>query len=50
MTKQHHASPQTRQPQTTVPPTVVKACPNWKPEPCGLSRDELRAIVARIMG
>ncbi|GLS21038.1 hypothetical protein GCM10007874_40550 [Labrys miyagiensis] len=24
--------------------------PNWKPEPCGLSREELRKIVAEILG
>jgi hypothetical protein len=50
MTKQHHPATQTRQPQTATPAAAVKSCPNWKPEPCGLSRDELRAIVARIMG
>lgn len=27
-----------------------KSDPNWKPEPCGLSREELRRIVAEIMG
>lgn len=33
-------------PRTSVP----KSSPNWKPEPCGLSREELRKIVAQIMG
>ncbi|MDR6873028.1 hypothetical protein J2Y55_004052 [Bosea sp. BE125] len=27
-----------------------KSDPNWKPEPCGLSRAELRKIVADILG
>ncbi|WP_139163544.1 hypothetical protein [Bosea robiniae] len=31
-------------------PSLPKSAPNWKPEPCGLSREELRRIVARIMG
>jgi len=30
--------------------TQPKSDPNWKPQPCGLSREELRAIVAEIMG
>jgi hypothetical protein len=30
--------------------SLPKSSPNWKPEPCGLSREELRKIVARIMG
>ncbi|MEZ2409067.1 hypothetical protein AB6806_19870 [Bosea sp. RCC_152_1] len=24
--------------------------PNWKPQPCGLTREELREIVAEILG
>jgi hypothetical protein len=24
--------------------------PSWKPEPCGLTREELRKIVAEILG
>ncbi len=27
-----------------------KADPAWKPQPCGLSREELRKIVAEILG
>jgi hypothetical protein len=27
-----------------------KSDPNWKPEPCGLTRAELRKIVAEILG
>jgi hypothetical protein len=30
--------------------SLPKSSPNWKPEPSGLSREELRKIVARIMG
>jgi hypothetical protein len=32
------------------PPPPPKSPPNWKPEPCGLSREELRKLVAQIMG
>ncbi len=35
---------------TTAPLSTTKADPNWKPQPCGLSRDELRRIVAEILG
>jgi hypothetical protein len=31
----------------TLPP---KSPPDWTPQPCGLSRQELREIVAQIMG
>jgi hypothetical protein len=31
-------------------PLPPKSLPNWKPEPCGLSRAELRRIVARVLG
>jgi hypothetical protein len=31
-------------------PSPPKSSPNWKPQPCGLSREELREIVAQIMG
>ena len=31
-------------------PQPPKSPPNWKPQPCGLSREELREIVAQIMG
>jgi hypothetical protein len=30
--------------------TPAKSDPNWKPQPCGLTREELRAIVAEMMG
>jgi len=31
-------------------PLPPKSLPGWKPESCGLSREELREIVAQIMG
>jgi hypothetical protein len=31
-------------------PSPAKASPGWKPQPCGLTREELREIVAQIMG
>jgi hypothetical protein len=27
-----------------------KSSPDWKPQPCGLSRSELREIVGEILG
>ncbi|HSP24530.1 MAG TPA: hypothetical protein VLQ65_05100 [Saliniramus sp.] len=27
-----------------------KAAPDWKPQPCGLTRSELRDIVGEILG
>lgn len=30
--------------------TPQKSDPNWKPQPCGLSREELRRIVEEILG
>lgn len=35
---------------STARPLPPKSAQGWKPEPCGLSREELRRIVARIMG
>jgi hypothetical protein len=40
-TAQHSAA-------TIMPP--LRAHPDWKPQPCGLSREELRKIVAEILG
>jgi hypothetical protein len=38
-------------PDTTNNTTPTqKSDPNWKPQPCGLSREELRKIVAEILG
>jgi DNA topoisomerase VI subunit B len=31
----------------TLPP---KSAPDWKPQPCGLSRQELRRIVKKMLG
>jgi hypothetical protein len=31
----------------TLPP---KSAPDWKPQPCGLSREELRRIVKKMLG
>jgi hypothetical protein len=28
----------------------AKAAANWKPQPCGFSREELRAILDEVMG
>jgi hypothetical protein len=44
-----HKKPQHLSPSASRP-SPPKSSPNWKPEPCGLSREELRRIVARIMG
>jgi hypothetical protein len=34
-------------PARTTPP---RAAPDWKPQPCGLSRQELRRIVRKMLG
>lgn len=31
----------------TMPP---RSAPDWKPQPCGLSREELRRIVRKVLG
>ncbi|MBP0582760.1 hypothetical protein J8I29_25770 [Labrys sp. LIt4] len=36
--------------KTTTVPTLPKAKRDWQPEPCGLSREELRKIVADQLG
>mgnify|MGYP001043683565 FL=1 len=49
--KIHYDHNKTQSPGPSASGTSLpKASPNWKPEPCGLSRAELRKIVARIMG
>ena len=30
--------------------TPPRSAPDWKPQPCGLSREELRRIVRNILG
>lgn len=44
---QARARPEILRKNAIVP---LRADPNWKPEPCGLSREELRRIVAEILG
>lgn len=39
-----------RLPASAMQPLRPKSIPDWKPEPCGLSRKELREIVAEILG
>lgn len=39
-----------RQVKTTNHTSPPLASPGWKPQPCGLSREELRKIVAEILG
>jgi hypothetical protein len=34
----------------TIAMTPRRAAPDWKPQPCGLSREELRKIVEEILG
>jgi hypothetical protein len=36
--------------QTAIVTAQRKSDANWKPEPCGLTREELRKIVAEILG
>lgn len=42
-------SPQTQHTASTIVPPL-RSHPDWKPQPCGLSREELRKIVAEILG
>lgn len=37
-------------PDKTMPKTMPGSAPEWKPQPCGLSREELRRIVRKILG
>lgn len=50
-------NPQQLNPAKTQVPTVEtkdasprKPAPNWKPQPCGLTREELRKIVEEVLG
>lgn len=36
--------------RNTTAPTLPKAKKAWQPEPCGLSREELRKIIAEQLG
>lgn len=31
-------------------PAPVRSSPDWKPEPCGLTREEVRKIIADQLG
>lgn len=46
-----HLTPDTRQPsQAPKSEPTPRSDPNWKPQPCGLTREELRKIVEEILG
>lgn len=36
--------------KTTAATAPLKSEPNWQPEPCGLTRAELRKIIAEQLG
>lgn len=44
------AGEQSRVIKTTVPATRATYGSTWRPEPCGLSREELRKIIAEQLG
>lgn len=52
MKKHTEINTKNNQPQhnATIAMTPRRAHPDWKPQPCGLSREELRKIVAEILG
>ncbi|WP_281493855.1 hypothetical protein [Ancylobacter koreensis] len=35
---------------TPLAPSIVRSSPDWKPEPCGLTREQIRAIVIEQIG
>ncbi|WP_421697636.1 hypothetical protein [Ancylobacter sp.] len=37
---------------TLTPPTpaIIRSSPEWKPEPCGLTREQIRAIIIEQIG
>ena len=35
---------------TSTRPTIVRSSPDWKPEPCGLTREQVRAIIIEQIG
>ncbi len=35
---------------TPSAPAIVRPRPEWKPEPCGLTREQIRAIVIEQIG
>ena len=36
--------------QPALTPTVIRSSPDWKPEPCGLTREQIRAIIIEQIG
>ncbi|WP_428029419.1 hypothetical protein [Ancylobacter sp.] len=34
--------------ETTHP--IIRSSPDWKPEPCGLTREQIRAIIIEQIG
>lgn len=43
-------STETRRTDTIVAAAPTKAAADWKPQSCGLSREELRRIVRKMLG
>ncbi|MCS0496431.1 hypothetical protein NVS89_15105 [Ancylobacter sp. MQZ15Z-1] len=37
-------------PHPAAMPTVTRAAADWKPEPCGLTREQIRAIIIEQIG
>lgn len=35
---------------TPTTPVIVRSSPEWKPEPCGLTREQIRAIIIEQIG
>ncbi|MEW6257364.1 MAG: hypothetical protein AB1592_15530 [Pseudomonadota bacterium] len=33
-----------------VPPVAARSAPDWKPHPCGLTREELRQLIIEQLG
>ena len=51
-TKTNNAHPRfsPTHPRSAPKTNTRKAAPDWKPQPCGLTRRELRQIVGEILG
>lgn len=43
-------SPETGRADALAQALPRKSAPDWKPQPCGLSREELRRIVRKMLG
>lgn len=50
MTNKAHPRSAPTHPRSAPKTNTRKAAPDWKPQPCGLSRSELREIVGDILG